>query len=325
MKNGKFGISLKKLIACLLLVIMIPVSALASFEAKSTASVKVFSKTSTASTYYLGTLSKGKTVTVKDETGEWYKITYNGKTGYAKSKYFTAVSKSTAYTAKSVSLYQKASSGSKVLDTLSANYPLTVLGKSGSYSYVQTKDGSQKGYVRTSYLSSSSKDPFAVSSSHKKSYDNNGSTTTMPSSVKSKQSYMSKGMSNSKKIDYMIYAAQSKLGCKYSSSPNDSYTFNNGSFVRACYKVLGYSLSRSVKDIGHKGKYAYIARNKLKRGDIVCFECDTADSNIVDHVGIYLGSGYFIHASNTADRVIVSKMSSGYYYKAFCWGRRVIG
>lgn len=324
MKTNKITVSLKKLIACLLLLIMIPVSALASYEARATSNAKMFSKTSTADAYYMLTVKKGNTVVVKDEIGEWLKITYNNKTGYVKSKYFTAKNSSTVYTTRSVSLYKTASGSAKVLDTLSANYPLKVFGKSGSYSYVETKDGT-KGYVRTSYTSSSSKDPFVVSSSKKESYNKNGSTTTMPSAVKSKQTYMSKSMSNSKKIDYMIYFAQCKLGCDYSSSGNDTSTFSNAGFVRACYKTLGYSLPRSIRDIGHTGKYAYISRRNLKRGDIVCFECDSSDNNVVDHVGIYLGNGYFVHASMTADCVLVSKMSSGYYYNAFCWGRRVIG
>lgn len=316
-------LSLRKVIACILLLIMIPVSALASFTATTTASVKMYSKTSASSKYELATISKGKNVTVQSETGSWYKITYNGKTGYAQSKYFT-VAKTKVYTNRTVSVYQSASRSAKVVDTLSADYPLYATKKSGSYTYVTTLDGKSSGYVYTSYLAAKPVDRFAVSSSNKSSYNSNGSTTSMPSGVKSTQSYYGKSMSTSKKIEYMIYGAQNKLGCKYSNSANNTYTFNNASFVKTCYGWLGYSLSSKARDIGHTGKYSYISRKNLKRGDLVCFECDNYDDNVVDHVGIYLGSGYFIHASNTANRVIVSKMSSGYYYKAFCWGRRII-
>ena len=56
----------------------------------------------------------------------------------------------------------------------------------------------------------------------------------------------------------------------------------------------------NVQTIGHKGSYAYISRKSLKRGDIVCFENDSEDSKVVDHVGIYLGKNYFIHVSPSA-------------------------
>ena len=326
MKNTKLCVSLSKLIACLLLLVMVPISALASYQSQAMSSAKMFSKMQTGDANYMITVPRGSSVTVKDEYGEWLKITYKNNTGYVKSKYFSKKNGSAGYTTRSVKLYQNSTSGSKVLDTLSANYPLTLYGDVGRYTYVKTKDGSKTGYVLTSYISATSKDPFEVSSSRKKTFSKDGSTTRISSAWKSTQSYMSSSMSDRKKLEYMIYFAQSKLGCDYTrSSANNTYTFNNASFVKACYKVLGYSLSSSAKDIGHSGKYAYVSRSSLKRGDIVCFECDTTDSEIVDHVGVYLGSGYFIHASTSADCVIVSKMSSGYYYNAFCWGRRVIG
>ena len=62
----------------------------------------------------------------------------------------------------------------------------------------------------------------------------------------------------------------------------------------------------------------------LKRGDIVCFNT-ISDSDLVDHVGIYLGSGYFIHASSgtsNGKQVVVSSLSSGFYNRVFSWGRR---
>ena len=72
------------------------------------------------------------------------------------------------------------------------------------------------------------------------------------------------------------------------------------------------------------GGNAFISRQNLLKGDIVCFDCDPADGDLVDHIGIYIGQGYFIHGSKTAGRILVSTLNSGYYKSAFCWGRRVI-
>ena len=55
---------------------------------------------------------------------------------------------------------------------------------------------------------------------------------------------------------------------------------------------------------------------------MVCFDT-VSDSDACDHTGIYLGNGYFIHASSAAKKVILSSLSSGYYKRTFSWGRRV--
>ena len=61
----------------------------------------------------------------------------------------------------------------------------------------------------------------------------------------------------------------------------------------------------------------------FQRGDIVCMNTLT-DSDLSDHVGIYLGGGKMIHASSSAAKVIISTLTSGYYNRVFSWGRRVV-
>ena len=50
-----------------------------------------------------------------------------------------------------------------------------------------------------------------------------------------------------------------------------------------------------------------------------------SDSDLSDHAGIYIGNGYFIHASSGGHRVVVSSLLSGSYYnRVFSWGRRIL-
>ena len=70
------------------------------------------------------------------------------------------------------------------------------------------------------------------------------------------------------------------------------------------------------------GTLSVVENRNLKRGDMVCFDT-VSDSDACDHTGIYLGNGYFIHASSAAKKVILSSLSSGYYKRTFSWGRRV--
>ena len=54
----------------------------------------------------------------------------------------------------------------------------------------------------------------------------------------------------------------------------------------------------------------------------MCFDT-ISDDDLSDHVGIYIGEGYFIHASSAARKVILSFLRSGYYKRTFSWGRRI--
>ena len=327
MENFVRGV--KRTIAVILLLMLLPVAALADYSAVVTASkMKVYSTNKVNDKYYLGYLKKNIEFTVVATSGNWARITYQGRTGYAQlkdmKKKATTQTKQLAYTNQMTKLYQKASSSSKVLNTLTADYPVYITGTSGSYYLCTNYDGKGSGYIKKTCLSTTKKDIFALSSSKKGTYSSSNSSTTMPSAVKSKQSYVSASMGRSKYIEYIIYAAQSRLGCKYSTSPNNTTTFRNATFVKSCFAKLSFSVPSTVKEIGHNGKAPFVSRRELKRGDVVCFDCEGGDDNIIDHVGIYLGNGYFIHASNAAGMVVVSKMNSGYYYKTFCWGRRYV-
>ena len=59
-----------------------------------------------------------------------------------------------------------------------------------------------------------------------------------------------------------------------------------------------------------------VPRDQLATGDLVFFDG-------LDHVGIYIGAGQFIHAPHTGDVVRVSTMSSGSYAASFVGARRI--
>ncbi|HVN61629.1 MAG TPA: NlpC/P60 family protein [Gaiellaceae bacterium] len=59
-----------------------------------------------------------------------------------------------------------------------------------------------------------------------------------------------------------------------------------------------------------------VPRDQLQQGDLVFFDA-------LDHVGIYIGAGQFIHAPHTGDVVKVSTMSSGSYAASYVGARRI--
>ena len=62
-----------------------------------------------------------------------------------------------------------------------------------------------------------------------------------------------------------------------------------------------------------------IDRSKLQEGDMVFFRTD--GSKGINHVGIYLSNGYFVHAS-TSRGVMINNLSENYYSGSFCCAGR---
>ncbi len=136
-------------------------------------------------------------------------------------------------------------------------------------------------------------------------------------------SYVS-SMSNKEKLEYVIYVAQQQLGKKYVFATTGPNTFDCSGLTYYCFKKIGVTLKRTAYSDGYNDKLPKISgTSALKRGDLVFFNT-VSDSDLSDHIGIYLGKGYFIHASSGAAKVVVSDLSSGYYNRVYSWGRRVL-
>ncbi|HIU34542.1 MAG TPA: SH3 domain-containing protein [Candidatus Pullichristensenella excrementigallinarum] len=128
---------------------------------------------------------------------------------------------------------------------------------------------------------------------------------------------------NSEKIEYVIYVAQQQLGKPYVFGATGTSSFDCSGYTRYCYGKVGVSLAHSAQNQGYNAGKKVEGVSNLKRGDIVCLNT-ISDNDLSDHVGIYLGSGKFIHASSGAGKVVISEIGSGYYNRVFSWGRRVL-
>ncbi|GIV02781.1 MAG: hypothetical protein KatS3mg015_1611 [Fimbriimonadales bacterium] len=65
-----------------------------------------------------------------------------------------------------------------------------------------------------------------------------------------------------------------------------------------------------------------VDKSELQPGDLVFFR--TGRSTRINHAGIYIGNGQFIHASSGGGQVRIDSLSDGYYSKRFVTARRVV-
>ena len=148
--------------------------------------------------------------------------------------------------------------------------------------------------------------------------------TTMPSALKSNTTSFSSSLSNAKKLEYVIYVAQSNLGKPYVYGATGTSSFDCSGLTQYSFKKANINLKRTAYSQGYDTTYTKISSiDSLKRGDLIFFNT-ISDSDMCDHVGIYLGGKCFIHASSGGHKVVVSSVESGYYNRVFSWGRRVL-
>ena len=113
-------------------------------------------------------------------------------------------------------------------------------------------------------------------------------------------------------------SAKSMLGKRYKWGGNGPYRYDCSGFTKEVFKKNGIRIPRVSKDQAKVGKKVR-RRSQLKKGDLVFFH--SKKSNRVDHVGIYLGHGKFIHASRFHKRIVISPLRE--YRRFFKWGCRL--
>jgi len=117
--------------------------------------------------------------------------------------------------------------------------------------------------------------------------------------------------------------AKKELGKRYVWGATGPKTFDCSGFTMKVFRAVGINLprvSRSQAKVGAK-----VAFNELQRGDMVFFDTEKHPTGRVNHVGIYLEDGKFIHASSGNKKVVITSFDKKKFYKKrFLWGRRVI-
>ena len=238
------------------------------------------------------TLDKSVAMAILDDSVDgWYKIAYNGSTGYVSADYLN-VDQDNVFTtygrvnSDGVNVRSDASTDSSVLATIEEDAIVTVNGLVDGWYDVTCEYGTE-GYIRSDFLdlteSSSSNSDIAATA----------------------KQYLGTGY---------VYGGASPRG------------FDCSGFTMYVYSQHGYSLPHSATSQWQSGLGTRVySISELQPGDLVFFNDPSRNAGkACSHAGIYTGDGQFIHSSSSrSGGVIVSSLTSGYYNTYFVGGIHV--
>lgn len=88
-------------------------------------------------------------------------------------------------------------------------------------------------------------------------------------------------------------------------------------FARAVYNLCGLNIPRTSREQYRAGEA--VVKDELRDGDLVFFG---AAEDKINHVGIYVGNGKFVHAPRRGEEIKISSVDESYFERRFVGARR---
>ncbi len=115
---------------------------------------------------------------------------------------------------------------------------------------------------------------------------------------------------NKKNLDRMVKELQGRPYVWAEEGPNQ---FDCSGFTYYLYGSMGIEIPRVAREQAKKGNE--IKMHELVYGDLIFFDTDKNPKGKITHVGMYLGNGWFTHASTSELEIVYSNLNSSPYYK----------
>ena len=228
----------------------------------------------------------------KTNDGLWYKVKFADTQGYIYSEYVsTDVEKilGDGTINDGVNFRKEPSTSAPIISKLAANSKIKIIGCEGEW-YKIIADN-QEGWVVARCV-----DRVTVTS-------RSGSNST---------------------AQKVVELAKKQLGKKYVWGGNGPDSFDCSGLTKYIFGKVGVNLERISYNQAEQG--IAVKKENLQPGDLVFFSGINATSSNakISHVGIYIGGGQFIHASNPTRGVVQDDINDSYYSKHYVKARRVI-
>ncbi|MCE5274904.1 MAG: NlpC/P60 family protein [Deltaproteobacteria bacterium] len=121
----------------------------------------------------------------------------------------------------------------------------------------------------------------------------------------------------------ILESAYAYIGVPYRYGGTTPDGFDCSGFVRQVFSENGIQLGRSSRDQALEG--TPVPLSELKPGDLLFFSMHRRNRCSIDHVGLYVGQGQFIHApSSRAREIKVETLESDRYLPKVVEARRVL-
>ena len=271
-------------------------------------------------TEVVGKLYNNSAATVLGQEGDWLHISSGSVDGYVKAQYVVvgndelvrSVARRVA-TVATQTLYvrSEATTESSVLGMVPGDDDLTVVDEStAAQGWVKVSIEEGEGYVSTQYVTLSTEFKYAESKAEEEARLAREAAEREAAAAAARKSSKSSSSSSSSSKSYSAPSgsngsAVANYAVQFVGNPYvyGGTSLTNGAdcsgFVMSVYRQFGVSLPHSSSALRSSG-YG-VSQGEMQPGDIVCYS---------GHVGIYIGNGQIVHASNARDGI---KISTAYY------------
>lgn len=268
-------------------------------------SVRLRSAANTGSAI-LAELNRGTAVSILGRQDGWYKVNYDGKTGYMSADYVTYRASAgdlrcvARVTGDGLNLRSGAAASGAVLATASRGEYVDVSGFENGWFRVQYSG--KTGYMSGDYLTLAATRPAAPAPAP--------TTPVVPAS------------GTGAEIAALARSFVGKAPYVYGGAGPSG--FDCSGFTMYIYGQFGIRLPHGATDQMRCG--AAVDRSQLQPGDLIFFHDDYYSSSTASHCGIYVGNDQFVHASTYGNGgVLLTALKGNPYYSAHYIAARRMG
>ena len=301
-------------------------------------SVNVRSAAGTSSST-LATVSSGKRVTLLAKAGGWYKVSFDGKTGYIYGDYITADSGVLSSLATEEVPAAPSASTSAPASEPAAEPVAEPAAETASESAVSTQESGapRNGFVtggtinvrtgpgtdqeRVTSVSTGKQISILAEENgwFKVSFDN--TTGYIFGDYVYEGDSLPESLAASSVGAQVAAMAPKYLGTPYVYGGSTPSGFDCSGFTMYLYKQFGYSLAHSTGTQYATGGRK-VSKSELQPGDLVYFSSPSS-GGAISHAAVYVGNGEIIHARYSVGQVYRNSLSESYYTKYYVGAIRV--